>query len=129
MAMPALAPVISRSREYVAQRSNEVLLKVVPPLENGRATHRFFAIFVSALTVFGLMMILFINTLLAQDAFELSNLKVEAKLIADQREAIDRAIAYQSDPSTLAQRATALGMKPSDAPNFLNLPSEQVSHG
>ena len=127
MALPAIAPVISRSREIVAQRSNEVLLKLVPPLENGKATHRFFALFISALTTIGFLFLLFINTLLAQDAFELANLKQEAKLIADQREAVDRAIAYQSAPSTLAKNAYGLGMKPSQSPQFLNL--EQVARG
>ena len=127
MAMPAFAPVITRSREFVAQRSNEVLLRIVPPLENGKATHKFFATFVSTLAVVGFLFLLFINTLLAQDAFELSNLKQEAKTIADQREAIDRAIAYQSAPSTLAAHAQALGMKESDSPVFLNL--EQVKNG
>jgi len=127
VALPVIAPVITRSREIVAQRSNEVLLKIVPPLENGKATHRFFATFISALTVFGFLFLLVINTLLAHDAFELANLKQEAKLIADQREAIDRSIAKQSAPSTLAKSAFQLGMKPSDSPQFLNL--EKVTRG
>jgi len=127
MALPVLAPVITRSKEIVAQRSNEVLLKIVPPLENGKATHKFFATFISVLTVFGFLFILFINTLLAQDAFELSTMKQEAKTIADQREAVDRAIADQSSPASLAKRAYALGMRPSDSPIFLNL--DQVSRG
>ena len=133
MALPALAPVITRSREIVAQRSNEVLLKLVPPLENGKATHRFFAIFISSLTAVGFLFLLVINTLLAQDAFELANLKQEAKIIADQREAVDRAIADRSDPTNLAKSAVALGMKPSESPQFLNLDPvsqpQQVNNG
>ena len=121
MALPVLAPVITRSKEIVSQRSNEVLLRLVPPLENGKATHKFFATFISTLTVIGFLFLLFINTLLAQDAFELSNLKQEAKTIADAREATDRAIARLSSPSTLARNARALGMKPSDSPVFLSL--------
>lgn len=127
MALPVLAPVITKSKEIVSQRSSEVLLRLVPPLENGKATHKFFATFISALTIVGFLFLLFINTLLAQDAFELSNLKQEAKLIADQREAIDRAIAYQAAPSTLARNAKALGMKPSDSPVFLTL--DMTAHG
>lgn len=129
MAIPALAPVISRSREFVAQRSNEVLLKVVPPLEKGKASHKFFATFVTIIGGAGFLFLLFINTLLAQDAFELSTLKAEAKSIADQREALDRQIAIQVDPAHLAARARALGMKPSDSPNFLNLAPAQVKNG
>ena len=127
MALPVLAPVITRSKELVAQRSNEVLLRLVPPLENGKATHKFFATFVSALTIIGFLFLLFINTLLAQDAFELSNLKQEAKNISDEREAIDRAIAYQASPSTLARHARELGMKPSVSPVFLSLTDSSQS--
>ena len=121
MALPVLAPVITRSKEIVSQRSNDVLLRLVPPLENGKATHKFFATFISALTIVSFLFLLFINTLLAQDAFELSSLKQEAKLIADEREAIDRAIAHQASPSTLARNAKALGMRPSESPVFLLL--------
>lgn len=125
--MALLAPALTRSRDFVAQRSNEVLLKVVPPLENGKASHKFFATFVTALAAAGFLFLLFINTLLAQDAFELSNLKSEAKAISDQREAIDRALSYQSAPATLAANARALGMKPADAPIFLDL--SKVNNG
>jgi hypothetical protein len=59
--------------------------------------------------------------LLAQDAFELTNLKLEAKLVSDEREAIARQIDKLSSPDTLAKSATALGMKPSENPTFLSL--------
>ena len=61
------------------------------------------------------------DALLAQDAFTLSNLKVEAKLVADQRDAINRRIDAYSAPESLARSAAALGMKPSETPIFLNL--------
>ena len=64
---------------------------------------------------------LLINTLLAQDAFKLSELKAEAKLVSDQREAIAREIDAISSPEALAKKATELGMKPSKVPNFLDL--------
>ena len=66
-------------------------------------------------------MLLFINTLLAQDAFELSHLKLEAKMVSDQKEAIAREIDRKSSPEALAHAATVLGMKQSDTPIFLNL--------
>ena len=64
---------------------------------------------------------LLINTLRAQDAFELTSLKLEAKLISDEREAIARQIDKISSPGALAKAAADLGMKPSENPTFLTL--------
>ena len=80
MAMTAFAPAITRSKEIFAEKSSQVVLKLVPDLSDGKqADRKFFAIFVTAVGVIGLMFLLLINTLLAQDAFELTNLKVQAK--------------------------------------------------
>jgi hypothetical protein len=126
-------PVLARSKEMVAQRSSEALLKLVPDVSNGaRATHRYFATFLSVVSVLGLLVLLFVNTLLAQDAFTLSNLKADAKAVADQREAIARSMDEVSSPAALAAAAAALGMKPSQSPVFLNLAPEldgQVDNG
>ena len=86
-----------------------------------QASTKYFAIFVSSVSVAGFLALLGINTLLAQDAFTLSNLKLEAKLVADQRDAINRRIDSHSAPESLARAAAALGMKPSETPIFLNL--------
>jgi hypothetical protein len=67
------------------------------------------------------MFLLLINTLLAQDAFELTHLKLEAKLVSDEREAIARQMDKISSPEALAKAATDLGMKPSETPTFLSL--------
>jgi hypothetical protein len=94
----------------------------VPNVSDGKqADRKFFAIFVSVVGGIGLMLLLLINTLLAQDAFELTNLKLEAKLVSDEREAIARQIDKISSPEALAKSATALGMKPSENPTFLSL--------
>jgi len=122
MAMTALAPAITRSKEIFAEKSSQVALKLVPDLSDGKqADRKFFAIFVSVVGGIGLMLLLLINTLLAQDAFELTNLKLEAKLVSDEREAIARQIDKISSPEALAKSATALGMKPSENPTFLSL--------
>ena len=122
MAMTALAPAITRSKEIFAEKTSQVALKLVPDLSDGKqADRKFFAIFVSFVGGIGLMLLLLINTLLAQDAFELTNLKLEAKLVSDEREAIARQIDKISSPEALAKSATALGMKPSENPTFLSL--------
>jgi hypothetical protein len=122
MAMTALAPAITRSKEIFAEKTSRVALKLVPNVSDGKqADRKFFAIFASIVGGIGLMLLLLINTLLAQDAFELTNLKLEAKLVSDEREAIARQIDKLSSPEALAKSATTLGMKPSENPTFLSL--------
>jgi hypothetical protein len=94
----------------------------VPDISSGKqADRKFFAKFVTVVGVIGLMFLLLINTLLAQDAFELTSLKLEAKLVSDEREAIARQMDKLSSPDALARAATELGMKPSENPTFLSL--------
>jgi hypothetical protein len=122
MAMTALTPAIIRSKEIFAEKSSQVVLKLVPDLSSGKqADRKFFAKFVTVIGAIGLMLLLLVNTLLAQDAFELTSLKLEAKLISDEREAIARQIDKISSPDALAKSATDLGMKPSENPTFLSL--------
>jgi hypothetical protein len=112
-------------RQRFADKSAEVFLKLVPNLSEGaQATHRFFAIFLSAVAGVGFLILLAVNILLAQDAFTLSELKAEAKVVADQREAINRQIESVSSPAALAAQAEALGMRPSQSPVFLNLDAQ-----
>lgn len=112
-------------RQKLAVKSAEVFLKLVPNLSEGaQATHRFLAIFLSAVAGIGLLILLVVNILLAQDAFTLSELKAEAKVVADQREAINRQIESVSSPAALATQAEALGMRPSQSPVFLNLDAQ-----
>jgi hypothetical protein len=122
MAIAAFAPAITRSKEIFAEKSSQVVLKLVPDISSRKqADRKFFARFVTVVGVIGLMFLLLINTLLAQDAFELTHLKLEAKLVSDEREAIARQMDKVSSPDSLAQAATELGMKPSDTPTFLSL--------
>jgi cell division protein FtsB len=122
MAITAFAPAITRSKEIFAEKSSQVVLKLVPDLSSGKqADRKFFAKFVTVVGVIGLMFLLLINTLLAQDAFELTSLKLEAKLVSDEREAIARQMDKLSSPDALAKAATELGMKPSETPTFLSL--------
>lgn len=122
MAMTAFVPAITRSKEIFAEKSSQVVLKLVPDISSGKqADRKFFATFVTVVGVIGLMFLLLINTLLAQDAFELTSLKLEAKLVSDEREAIARQMDKLSSPDALARAATELGMKPSENPTFLSL--------
>jgi hypothetical protein len=122
IASPRPVAVPSRNRKAVSERTADVILGLFPDISSGtRATHKFFATFLTVISLVGFLFLLGINTLLAQDAFTLSNLKVEAKQVADQRDAINRAIDSYAAPEALARAAAALGMKPSETPVFLNL--------
>jgi cell division protein FtsB len=121
----SIAALAQQTRERVMTQSSRALLKIVPQTSEGtQATHKYFAKFVSLVAVIGFLALLGINTLLAQDAFVLSELKYESKMIADQREAISRKMETFSSPQALANQAAALGMSPSEDPTFLNLTQE-----
>jgi hypothetical protein len=122
MAMTAIAPVITRTTTRVAQKSTRAALRIVADTSEGKqATSRSYALFITAIGVLFLLALLFINTLLAQDAFELSKLQADLKLSSDQYEAITREIERISSPAMLSEEAQKLGMKPSLTPTFLNL--------
>ena len=122
MAITALAPAISRSKKKVFERSSEVALRLVPKIDiDKRADQKVFILFLTGIGALGLVALLFINTLLAQDAFKLSKLQLEARLLTDQREAYIRQLDRISSPMALAAAATEMGMKPSTNLAFLNL--------
>lgn len=118
----SIAALAQQTRAKVITQSSRALLKIVPPATDGaQETHKYFAKFLTAIACLGFLALLGINTLLAQDAFVLSELKYESKMIADQREAISRKMESYSSPQALANQAAALGMKPSENPTFLNI--------
>jgi hypothetical protein len=132
-AVKKASPKISvRPRKQVSERTAEIISGLFPEITPGaRATHKYFATFLTIVGLSGFLVLLGINTLLAQDAFTLSSLKQEAKSVADQRDAINRQIDSHAAPEKLAAAAAALGMRPSDTPIFLNLtiPNTGVTHG
>jgi hypothetical protein len=113
-------------KRQVVETTAKVIQGAFPQVSVAQqASRKYFAIFVTSISVTGFLALLGINTLLAQDAFTLSNLKIEAKMVADQRDAITRSIDSHSAPEALAKSAAALGMKPSETPIFLNITSNQ----
>jgi hypothetical protein len=85
------------------------------------AADRTFGLFIVGIFTIGLLALLVINTALAEDAFVLQDLKQQAQIITDQREAILRELASQSSPDKLAQNAIELGMIASNKMHFLDL--------
>ena len=128
MAIPVLAPKTTSSRPLVAEKSSRAALRLVPDINTGeKADRKTFVIFLSIIGAIGLLMLLTINTMLAQDAFELHRLQAQATMLSDQREAVMRQIDLASSPEVLAARAAAEGMIPSQSPRFLTLNSSPTN--
>jgi hypothetical protein len=122
MAIFDLAPAIEISRKIVREKTNQVVLRLVPDTKTGQvAADRTFGLFLVGIFTIGLLALLVINTALAEDAFVLQDLKQQAQIITDQREAILRELASQSSPDKLAQNAIELGMIASNKMHFLDL--------
>jgi hypothetical protein len=117
-------------KRQVVDRTAQVIYATFPKMSVAQeGSRKYFAVFLTIAGSLGFLALLAINTLLAQDAFTLSNLKIEAKMVADQRDAINREIDAKSAPNALANAATKLGMSPSESPIFLNLQPSEVSNG
>lgn len=125
MAISEFAPALEISRKIVKEKTNKAVLKLVPDINSGEVVaDRTFGILLTAIFTVGLIILLAINTALAQDAFKLSELKVQAQILKDEREAILRKVAEKSSPDKLAESASNLGMIPISSPNFLDLSGE-----
>ncbi len=122
MAIFELAPAIEISRKIVLEKTNKVVLRLVPEIKSGEdAAQRTCAVFIATIFTAGLLTLLVVNTALAKDAFLLKQLKQEAQSLTDQREAILRQVAQKSSPEKLAEQASELGMIASTNPKFLDM--------
>lgn len=74
----------------------------------------------------GLLGLLALNTLLAQDAFRLHALVKEQKALVDREQALEREVETLRTPRNLAERARELGMVQGGPPAFLRLPDGAV---
>ena len=122
MAIFELAPALKISRKVVKEQTNRVVLKLVPEVKSGQVVaDRTFAMILATIFTLGLFALLVINTALAQDAFKLSELKVQAQILKDEREAILKEVAKKSSPDQLAESASNLGMIAAKRPYFLDM--------
>ena len=97
MAIFELAPAIRISTKIVKAQTNKAVLRLAPEIKNGEvANDRTFVVFLATIFTASLLSLLVINTALARDAFLLSELKQQAQLLTDQREAILQEVAAKS---------------------------------
>jgi Na+-transporting NADH:ubiquinone oxidoreductase subunit NqrC len=80
-----------------------------------------------ALLVAGLVSLLFLNTVLAQGAFQLDDLQHQAARLDDREQALQQTVARLQAPQRLAQAARALGMQSSVNPVFLSSKTGKVA--
>jgi hypothetical protein len=101
-------------------------LRIVSPLRQERASRGVFALVVVGLLILGMIVILVINTALAQGAFTVSELQNRQAALAQQEQGLSQAVAAAAAPDTLEKSAQAMGMVPSQTPVFLKVPSGKV---
>lgn len=101
-------------------------LRIVSPLRPERAGRGLFALVVGAVLVVGMVIILVINTTLAQGAFTVSELQERQAELAQQEQALSEAVAAAAAPRALEQQARAMGMVPTSNPVFVEVPSGRV---
>ena len=94
--------------------------------QRSQAARAPFVVVVVALLLGGLLGLLVLNTVLAQDAFRLHKLQVDGRALADREQALQRQVSDLQSPHVLAARATALGMVPGGSPTFLRLSDGKV---
>ena len=92
---------------------------MVPPRPSGNPPARApFVLLVSAILGGGLVLVLLINTWLAQGSFTVKRLQDQQTALRNQAQAVAQQIAAQSAPDALAVRAAELGMVPAPNPVF-----------
>lgn len=109
-----------------APRPSLRLLPQLRTLPAQKAKPITFAVILSAMLIMGSLILLLVNTLMAQDAFVLHRLQQQVSTLTDQEQAITAFTARESSPESLATKATALGMVPGGTPVFLDLNTGKV---
>ena len=76
-ARPVTKKSAPKAKKQVSERTAEIISGLFPEISSGaRATHKYFATFLTVVSAAGFLVLLGVNTLLAQDAFTLSNLSL-----------------------------------------------------
>jgi hypothetical protein len=107
-------------------RSSRPHLRMVSPLRPERASRGVFALVVTGLLGVGMVLILVINTSLAQGAFTISELQAQQSVLTQQEQTLAEVVAAAAAPESLEERARALGMVPSENPVFLDVVTGEV---
>ena len=110
----------ARARPQVEVESHRPSLRLVAarPLTAARLP---FAIFIGAILVTGLVTLLLLHTMAAQDAFRLESLQQQSAALDDTMEQLAVANEQAAAPSVLGAHAKALGMVPTGSIAYVEL--------
>ena len=100
-------------------------LRLVPPRPSRAPKAPFVGVVVALLAV-GLLGLLLLNTVLAQDAFHLHALEGQAKTLEDREQLLAGEVEALQAPAALAEAAKDQGMVPGGPPVFLRLSDGKV---
>lgn len=114
------------TRGAKGRRNARPNLRMVSPLRPERASRGVFALVVVGMLIVGMIVILVINTSLAQGAFTVSELQSQQAALTQQEQTLSQAVAAAAAPDALEKAARSMGMVPSQNPVFLKLPKGKV---
>ena len=100
-------------------------LRLVPPRRSSAAKAPFAVVLVMLLAG-GLLGLLLLNTLVAQQSFSLHDLSAQNRELTQTEQDLSQEVQDLEAPASLADRATALKMVPSGPPAFLRLSDGKV---
>lgn len=126
VAAPARKPAAKPVRRAPAKPARPNL-RVVAPVPS-RAPRTPFLLFSMLLVGAGLVLLLVLNTVVAQDAFTLHDLDRTTAALAEQEQRLREEIAALEAPNDLALRAASLGLVPAGDPVFLTPEGEVLGH-
>ena len=115
LVMPLVAPVVGPIVEAIPVR--------VP---KGRANDKQFLYIIMGMIASGLMLLLIVNTFVAQVAFEKHSLQIQVSQKMAERQALESAIATAESPDNLITVARTMGMVPAANPVFLRLSDQKI---
>ncbi len=119
----------SKPRPLAKPKPSRPSLRLLPqlrPIPSQPAKPVTFAVILSSILVLGSLVLLLINTLLAQDAFVLHRLQQHVATLTAQEQAVTAITDRESSPDSLATKATLLGMVAGETPVFLDLNTGKV---
>ena len=119
LAMPLRSPLAK------AAPKKATALRLVPQRRSSAAKAPFVVVVVMLL-VGGLLGLLLLNTLVAQDSFTLHDLNKNAKALQQQEQDLARQVQALQSPAELAAQATHFGMVAGGPPAFLRLTDGKV---
>jgi hypothetical protein len=116
--MTSSARVGARALNRPATTTPRLRVVTGAPLRRGDAA---FGITCALMLAAGLIVLLLLNTALAQGSFILHDLRTSSNKLTDVQDALDLSVEASSSPANLASRAVSMGMVPSQSAAFLRL--------